>query len=354
LTQNQRRSLEALIRRDTAPQRDVLRARIALAVADGRATTEIAATLEVSVPTVCKWRGRLASSGVEGLMDAARSGRPRELDDATRMELIALACEPLNNEVDGGRTTPTLDEVLERALERGIVEELSRSHLHRILQAGDVHPHRVRMWLHSPDPEFRPKVNEICELYLRPPPGAHVISIDEKTGMQAIERKHVDGDPEPGRPRRQEFEYIRHGTQALIASFNVQTGEVLAACGDTRTGDDLEAFMERQAMACPTGDVHVIWDNLNTHHAMGSRWEPFNERHGGRFHFHFTPVHASWVNQIEIWFGILGRRCLHNASFTSKAALRAAVERFARKWNTKPHPFRWKFGGYPLQSGAAQ
>lgn len=178
--------------------------------------------------------------------------------------------------------------------------------------------------------------------------------IDEKTGMQAIERKHLDGEPAPGRLRRQEFEYIRHGTQALIASFNIQTGEVLTACGDTRPGDDLEAFMERLAAVYATGDVHVVWDNLNTHRAIGSRWDAFNERHGGRFHFHFTPVHASWVNQIELWFGVLGRRCLRNASFRSKAALRTAVERFALEWNVAAHPFRWKFGGYPLQSGAAQ
>lgn len=345
------------MRRETAAQRDVLRARIALAASRGEATTRIAVDLGISVPTVCKWRGRLSKSGLEGLDDAARSGRPRRLDNATRLELMALACEPAEggkgeDEDEGdGRTTPTLDEIVARAVERGVVETISRSHLQRILQAGDVRPHRVKMWLHSPDPEFRRKVNEICALYLNPPSGAVVICVDEKTGMQAVERKYVGAPPGPGRRRRVEFEYKRHGTQALIASFNTQSGEVIAACGDTRTGDDLEAFMETVAKAYSSVEIHVVWDNLNTHRAMGTRWHAFNERHGGRFHFHFTPIHASWVNQVELWFGVLGRRCLRNASFKSKAALRRAVERHVRKWNGAAHPFRWKFGGYPLQSG---
>jgi transposase len=208
------------------------------------------------------------------------------------------------------------------------------------------------MWLHSPDPEFREKVNRICELYHRPPPGSVVLCIDEKTGIQAIERKHQERNPRPGRTRRREFEYIRHGTQSLISSFEVSTGKVHGVCGDSRTGDDLEAFMEELAILYPDTEVHVIWDNLNTHKAMRKRWDPFNERHGGRFHFHFTPLHASWVNQIELWFGILGKRCLRNASFRSAIGLRDAIVQYMRQWNEREaRPFRWTFEGYPLQAG---
>ena len=207
------------------------------------------------------------------------------------------------------------------------------------------------MWLHSPDPEFRAKVNEICELYHNPPTGSVVLCIDEKTGMQAIERKHMDGDPRPGRDRRREFEYVRHGTQSLIAAFEVHTGTVHAVCGATRTGNDLEAFVEELAARDPETEVHVVWDNLNIHTAMKKRWGPFNERHGSRFHFHFTPVHASWVNQIELWFGILGRRCLRNASFPGTEELRAAVHGFIEQWNREDgHPFCWTFEGYPLRA----
>ena len=208
------------------------------------------------------------------------------------------------------------------------------------------------MWLHSPDPEFRQRVTEICELYHRPPDDCVVLCIDEKTGMQAVERTHADRAPQRGRARRREFEYLRHGTQALIAAFDVQTGRVFGSCGGTRTGDDLEAFMETVAVEYPDQAVHVIWDNLNTHTAARKRWAPFNERHGGRFHFHFTPIHASWVNQVELWFGILGKRCLRNASFSSTVQLRSAVIEFINHWNDRrARPFRWTFRGYPLQTG---
>lgn len=349
LSPEERASLESVVRRPSSPQRDVLRARIALLAGDGVATGEIARQLGLSLPVVCKWRQRVASHGLQGLRDVKRSGRPPRLTPAQRLELVALACEPLNE--GEGRVTPTLDEVIVRAVQRGVVEGISRSHLHRILQGCDLRPHRVKMWLHSVDPDFRQKATEICDLYLHPPAGSVVLSIDEKTGMQALERKAVGRSPAPGRPRRREFEYIRHGTQSLIASFEVATGKIFGHCGPTRTGDDLEAFMDDLASAYPDGDVHVIWDNLNIHRAKHSRWDAFNKRHGGRFHFHFTPLHASWVNQIELWFGLLARRCLRNASFRSAEGLRRAVLRFIDEWNVDAHPFRWTFTGYPLQMG---
>lgn len=337
------------MRRPSATQRDVLRARIALLASEGVATGEIARRLGVSLPVVCKWRRRVAVGGRKGLHDLERSGRPSRLTPAQRLELVALACEPLRE--GEGRTTPTLDEVVERAVHREVVAEISRSHLHRLLQACDLRPHRVRIWLHSVDPEFRRKATEICDLYLRPPGGSVVLSIDEKTGMQALERKSAGRNPGPRRLRRQEFEYVRHGTQSLIAAFEVATGKVFGHCGATRTGEDLEAFMEELAAAYPGGDVHVIWDNLNIHRAMQSRWNAFNERHGQRFHFHLTPLHASWVNQIELWFGILHRNCLRNASFRSTEGLRHEVLGFIEEWNLRAHPFRWTFSGYPLQVG---
>lgn len=350
LKPDERASLERIVRRPSSPQRDVLRARIALLACDGVPTGEIARILHVSTPVVCKWRQRVADRGLDGLKDLKRSGRPSRLTPAQRLELVALACEPLNE--GEGRTTPTLDEIIARAVEREVVPGgISRSHLHRILQVCDLHPHRTRMWLHSIDPDFRQKATEICDLYLRPPEGSIVLSIDEKTGMQALERKSGDRPPAPGRLRRREFEYIRHGTQSLIASFEVATGKVFGHCGATRTGEDLETFMDDLALAYPDGDIHVIWDNLNIHRAMRSRWDAFNTRHAGRFHFHFTPLHASWVNQIEIWFGILARRCLRHASFRTVEGLRGAVLGFIDEWNADAHPFRWTFTGYPLQVG---
>ena len=347
LSKKDRNALEALLRQSTAPQRDVIRARIALMAAEGQTTAAIATSLGMSLPSVSKWRGRVASQGMAGLREVQRPGRPRRIGGAQRLQLLALACEPGEAQ---GRATPTLDELCERAVEQGVVEHISRSHLQRILQAGDVRPHRVRQWLHSPDPQFREKVNAICELYRAAPKDSVVLSIDEKTGIQAIERKHADRAPRPGRARRREFEYLRHGTQALIAALDVHSGRVLGRCSDRRTQDDLVAFMEEVARAYPKGTVHVIWDNLNTHRAQAV-WDDFNARHGERFEFHFTPLHASWVNQIELLFGIYARRVLRHASHPSTQHLRQRTEAFLAQRNARPKPFRWTFAGFELQTG---
>jgi transposase len=347
LSKKEREALEALVRRATAAQREVVRAKIALMADEGQTTAAIAASLDMSLPSVSKWRGRVAQQGVAGLREVQRPGRPRRIGEAQRLQLLALACEPAE---DRGRATPTLDELCERAVGRGVVAHISRSHLQRILQAGDVRPHRVRQWLHSPDPQFRDKVNVICELYRQAPPGSVVLSIDEKTGIQAIERKHADRAPQPGRARRREFEYIRHGTQALTAALDVHSGRLLGRCTDRRTQAELVDFMEEVARAYPQGTVHVVWDNLNTHRAQAV-WEHFNTRHGGRFVFHFTPLHASWVNQIELLFGIYARRVLRHASHTSTAHLRERTEAFIAQRNRAPKPFKWTFAGFELQTG---
>lgn len=179
-----------------------------------------------------------------------------------------------------------------------------------------------------------------------------VLSIDAKTGIQAIERKHPGRGPAPGRLRRREFEYVRHGTQTLIAALDVHTGQVLAECRERRTQDDLVAFMEKVAAAYPGKQVHVVWENLNTHRAQ-TVWQAFNARHGKRFHFHFTLLHANWVNQIELWFARYTRRVLRHASHTSIAHLRERTERFVSEHNLAARPFKWSFRGYPQQGGAS-
>jgi transposase len=347
LSREERKSLESLTRQSTAEHRQVVRARIALMCHAGQTSTAISRAVGVSVQTVSHWRTRLARQGLEGLQEAGRSGRPRRIDAAQRLELLSLACEPAQAQ---GRATPTLDELVDRALERGVVAQLSRSHLQRILQAGDMRPHRVRQWLHSPDPQFRQKVNAICALYRQAPKGSVVLSVDEKTGIQAIERKHADRAPAPGRSRRREFEYIRHGTQALIAAMDVHSGRVLGSCSDRRTQVDLVAFMEQVARAYPDGRVHIVWDNLNTHRAQAV-WDDFNARCGRRFVFHFTPIHASWVNQIELMFGIYARRVLRHASHSSIEELRQRTDAFMAQRNQAPKPFKWTFAGFELQTG---
>lgn len=230
---------------------------------------------------------------------------------------------------------------LQAELERQTGQTMSLSEIARTLRCGGLRPHRVRLWLHSPDPDFQPKAKALCDLYLNPPAGAVVLCVDEKTGMQARSDLHPIHTSK--RQVRREFEYVRNGTQTLIAAFNIRTGEVFGACW-RRTAEGIVRFLNVLAKKHPTGEVYIVWDNLNVHY--GALIEAFNARQGGRFHFVYTPRHASWMNQVEVWFSILQRRVLKHGSFSSPADLEAAVMAFIRHWNeVERRPFRWRFRG---------
>nr|WP_276603331.1 IS630 family transposase [Nannocystis pusilla] len=330
----------------------VQRARIVLLAAQGLPNAEIARRVGCHVDTVRQWRQRFAEDGrVSTLADLPRSGRPARVSAATRCELIKLACDKPENHGVKHQTTWTYG-ALAKVLLRETGVKLSVSEVGRILRNEDFRPHKMRLWLHSPDPEFCPKVQHICDLYHHPPDEAHVICVDEKTGMQALGRRFPTKLPAPGRAGRFEFEYIRRGTWCLFGAFDVRTGELFGECKAGREAKDLVAFMEGLARKYPTGDVYVVWDNLNIHYdGREERWARFNKRHGGRFHFVYTPLHASWVNQIEIWFSLLQRRVLRHADFPDADALLRAVRGFIRHWNRKEaHPFNWTFRGHFVQN----
>lgn len=323
---------------------------------DGQPAATVASALEVTVKTVYKWCSRYLAEGIDGLRDRPRSGAPSRFTVGQRCEVIAIACDdPANYGYPEGSQW-ILDRLTETARARVDGAAMSRSSIHRTLTEVDLRPHKIRMWLHSRDPQFKEKVNDVVGLYLEPPADAVVLSVDEKTSIQALERPHYQGKPaKPGQPGRQEFEYVRHGTTSLIAAFNVQSGQVLDHLGPTRTAEDLLAFMEQVAEHYRDAKkIVVIWDNLNTHReGKTRRWSAFNARHGNRFEFHYTPIHASWVNQVEVFFSILQKACLRWRSFRSVAELEEALARFIDRWNkVDGHPFNWTFRGYPLQSQA--
>lgn len=348
LTPEEKEELERVVRTATAAQRDVRRALILRACAQGLSVREVARQVGVSEKTVYTWRKRFRTERLRGLQDRPRCGPPIRHGPVERLQIISIACEPAPKE--GGLNGWTLDQLRDAVLQRGVLRSIHRSSIHRILHEADLKPHKVKGWVHSQDPQFREKVQEITQLYLNRPPGEVVVSVDEKTGVQAKERKYADEPARPGRPLRREFEYVRHGTQSLIAGLNVHTGEVTAECGDTRKAEDLLRFMAALAARYPSVVIHIVWDNLNIH--SGERWEEFNRQHGNRFRFHYTPLHASWVNQIELWFSILSRKSLRHGSFASTADLKAVMLSFVRYWNEHlARPFRWTFQGYPLQSG---
>jgi transposase len=338
-----RKKLERLAQSRKASHALVVRARIILLAAQGWSTYGIGRELRVTEAMVRKWRARFeACPKLSTLRDAQRSGRPPRLTPKQRAEVVRIACERPKDCKVAFRDLWTLSS-LQQVVQRQLGEPISRSEIWRILQCHGVRPHRVRGWLHSSDPEFRPKVAAICALYVDPPQDATVLCIDERTGIQALEHNHPLRLASAEGPGRREFEYTRNGTVTLIGAFDIKTGEVFGRC-QRRTADNLIAFVETLAQRYPTGPVYIVWDNLNVH--TGVRWEEFNKRHGGRFHFLYTPKHASWVNQVELWFSVLQRRVIRHGSFRNRRSLIGTIRAFICRWNAvEAHPFRWRFRG---------
>lgn len=352
LTPEQREDLGRRANGRVVPRQEVVRARIILALSADSSPSAVARLAHVDVKTVRRWRDRFLSEGLAGLEDRDRSGRPPRVPAAIRYETISLACGLPSEFGVLFRDVWTCESLAQCVLDRHPeLGTFDASTAWRYLHASHVRPHHEEMWLHSPDPAFRERVAAICALYLKVPPGSVVLCVDEKTGMQALGRPFPVRLAAPRRARRKDVDYIRHGTLALLAAFNPHTGQVFAHTGPTRKADDLMAFMEELALQHPTGNVYIVWDNLNIHKdGPSERWTAFNARHGGRFHFLYTPIHASWVNQVESWFAILQKRVLRHGVFDSIAALKAQVAGFIAHWNAGRHPFRWKFKGYPLEA----
>jgi transposase len=348
-----RKRLKKLVKRGSAEHREVVRARIILLAAGGEGATAIGRELGISARCVRKWIHRFADDPrASSLTDAPRSGRPSRITVELRCALIRLACE----RPEGEERPKSFRDVwtygsLATAFERETGVSISASEVGRVLRYEKIRPHRVRQWLKCSDPEFASKAKRVCALYLRPPSDGVVISVDEKP-LQALERKYpTTVDPRDGSLRR-EYEYIRHGTQTLLGAFDVGTGRVFGRVVPERSGEALVSFMEELASRYPTGKVYVVWDNLNIHKdGPGERWTKFNQRHGDRFVFVYTPKHASWLNQIEIWFSILHRRVLRYGSFASLEEQAARVRGFIGRWNRwERHPFRWTWRSDRVQN----
>lgn len=352
-----REQLVLLSRSRTAPYAHVLRACALLYVADGLPTTKVARLTGQTDRSVRKWKARFAKNPrIDALDDAPRSGRKARVTLDVRVAAIRIACERPDAEpavkgrgkrkkekkADPKRfrdlwTHKSLaDEV---ALQTGV--RISKSEIGRILRFHGLRPHMVRQWLTSSDKDFDAKAARVCEVYLDTPADEVVVSVDEKP-IQVLARRYPTTIALNGSLRR-EFEYVRHGTRVLLAAFNTRTGQTITELVPRRTGEALVAFMQRVADAYPGKIVHVVWDNLNTHgDGKDARWTKFNERNGGRFRFVRTPIHASWLNQVEIWFSILQRRVIRFGSFPDANALSERVLGFASVWNEQEaHPFKW-------------
>jgi transposase len=376
LAQNARVELQTLARAHTTPQSLALRARLVLraAAVDQPTNLPIGRELGCSNLTVGKWRRRYLELGFPGLQDAHRSGRPRTIAPPTRVQVISVA-SALPQDQNRTVTRWTLAEIVAAFLDALNTAAISRSSVWRILQDVDLKPHKSEYWLNSHDEDFDAKARHICHLYAQAleasQQGRLVICCDEKTGMQVLERKAPTKPAQPGRRERREYEYIRHGTRVLINALAVATGQIAWTIGTTRTATDFVAHLKPAYHRWP-GMQRYDWvmDNLNTHWSLDvcrlvARWckvpfEPHKLKTGPqrrafltdpshRHVFHFTPQHGSWLNQAELFFGVLHRRFLARGSFTSAKDFARHLERFLKDYNARhAHPYRWTYTGEPL------
>ena len=350
LTRREKYVLEATARAERGEARLYRRARMVLLAAQGVSISTIAERFETSRSRVHVWLRRFEAERLAGLTDLPRAGRPAEITALERHQVLALACQS-PAEYGHERTLWSHAALAETLIAESLVRSISPRSVGLILEEADLKPHRVKMWCHSKDPAFQQKMRAIVRLYIDPPHDEPVLCIDEKTGMQALSRARQLKRPEPGRVARFEFQYKRNGTRCLFACFNIRSGKVLGRCTKKRARVDFFSFMDEVAATYRQRRVHVVLDNLNTHRdtSKGAFVTHWNERHGKRFVFHYTPTHGSWLNQIELWFGIVSRRVLRHGNFASPDELVASIDAFIEHWNTtEAHPFRWTYTGQPL------
>src|SRR5499427_10762955 len=303
------------------------RARAVLMMADGRSGVEIAERIGYTVVQVSRIRRRFADGGVPGLHDRPKSGRPPTITARKRAHIVALTLKP-----PGGGVTHWTTRDLARTA------GVSHSTVHRLWQAHALKPDQVQTFKHTTDPEAETKIHDVVGLYLNFPTNAVVLSVDEKTQIQALSRTQPLLPLRPGLPARQTHDYRRNGLTSLYAALEIASGKVVGECRPQHTGADFLAFLQRLARTYRQRELHVILDNSSTHRTPAV--QAWRARHP-RVQFHFTPTGASWLNMVEAWFSILTRKSVRRGSFDTVRALVRHIERYLAEWNAHPTPFVW-------------
>jgi transposase len=328
LSEDERAELELIASRSRSAWRSAFRAKIILGIASGLTGSAVAKKLRTSNQTVGLWRKRFLERRLEGLLDEPRPGRPREIGDD---EIEAVVTKTLETTPKGATHWST------REMAKNV--GLSHSTIGRVWRAFGLQPHRTESFKLSPDPLLVPKVRDIVGLYMSPPENAVVLSVDEKSQIQALNRTQPVLPMRIGECEKRTFDYDRHGTLSLFAALDVATGRVIGKCHRKHRSKEFVEFLREIDVSVPAElDVHLIVDNYSTHKTLAVR--RFLAKRP-RFHIHFTPTYASWINQVERWFGLLTSRQIKRGSHTSVAQLRNAIEEFIEASNENPKPFKW-------------
>jgi transposase len=328
LTAAERDELDGLARRHGTAQALARRARIVLLAAEGLTSTTIAERLAIGKHTVGKWRNRFAVERLDGLRDEPRPGAPRTIDDDAIADVIQRTLETR----PPGATHWSL-----RSMAKAV--GYAPSTIHRIWQAFSLQPHRAETFKLSSDPLFVDKVRDIVGLYVDPPDHALVLCVDEKSQIQALDRTQPLLPLRPGQVERRTHDYKRHGTTSLFAALDVATGAVIGKCFRRHRASEFRRFLDHVDAAVPADlEIHVVMDNASTHKTETIRaW--FAKR--PRWHVHFTPTSASWLNQVERFFANLSEQQLRRGVHRSTRELEAAIEAHIASVNADPKPFRW-------------
>lgn len=322
-----REILESVVRASTSAAGLSRRARAVLFMADGLAGTEIAQRTGYTPVQISRLRARYAAEGVLGLGERPRSGRPAELTDAKRARILALTLKA----PPAGLSHWSTRELAKRV-------GVSASTVQRLWRAHALQPHRHQTFKFTTDPAAEAKIKDVVGLYLAPPANAVVLSVDEKTQIQALERTQPLLPLRAHLPARQTHDYRRHGLTSLYAALEVGSGRVTGECSPRHTGADFLRFVKRLARTYPRDALHVILDNSSTHSTPAvTQWLAAHPR----ITFHFTPTGASWLNLIEAWFGVLTRQSVRRGSFRSVRALVRHIQHYLEHWNADPTPFVW-------------
>lgn len=318
--------LRSWVRASRAPAGLAQRARIVLLAADGETNTEIADRVGVSRQTVVSWRARYDERGLVGLDDQKRSGRPRTID---HRDVVAATLKPPPKKLG---VTHWSSRLLAKQL------GIDNTSVARAWREYGIRPWRVETFKFSTDPALVAKVTDVVGLYLEPPENAIVLCVDEKSQIQALDRTAPMLPMQPGLAERRTHDYVRHGTSTLFAALEIATGTVTGLTQPRHRHQEFLRFLKQVAKTYPDQDLHLVMDNYATHKRVEIRdWLTANPR----VHFHFTPTSGSWLNLVEVWFGIIEKQAIHRGSFSSVRDLNRKIRAFIDGWNDRCHPFVW-------------